>query len=312
MSRIITNEETQNHKILKYAFKSLLSTEGQSLKEKKESEESFAKTKNENQIAKQVEARSVLANHTDTDVVSTVPDVAPVKTPNPVVEEVSLEEPVVTPFVPQEVPVEQETEPNPANDAFSEELLKKVDELTGSVIKMEMQLEKQQNEANIRLDEERKLAHEQGVEIGRKEQLDLMEEELNSQKQQLIHSITKMDEVANEFAEVSKNIESELVGAAIDIAKEVLMRELGENSNEVALSLAKALLENVKGAMAITIKANPEDAHFLKQEFNEESAVSIESDNAVSAGGVIITSDAGNVNGSVMERFESVKRNLMQ
>jgi flagellar assembly protein FliH len=284
MSRIILNDDKENHAIAKYSFKSLL----------KETIENYDTPTNEN--------TSVFAN-SPLEEKPYVPKAAEVN-----VNEVHSPEPT-TPVDASNI---NETNNDDAiNDKFSEELLKKVDELSGSLIKMEMNLEKQQSEFSERLDEERKLAHEQGLEIGRKEQSDLMLSEMNSQKAQLISSISKMDEIALEFDKVSQNIESELVNAAIDIAKEVLISELSNHSSEIALSLAKGLLENVKDAMAITIKAHPEDAHLLKQEFEEKSSVSIESDDAIAQGGVVIVSDAGNVNGSVMERFENVKRNLM-
>jgi len=198
------------------------------------------------------------------------------------------------------------------NESFSESLLKKIDELSTSLVKMEMRLEKQQEEFAARLDEERKAAHEAGIEAGKQAMRESIAQELDSQKRQIIDSIQKMQHTAESFEKVSQNIEKELVDAAIDIAKEVLASEISADSSKIAANLAKALIEDVKGAMKIKIKANPEDCDYLKENIGTNGVLEVVADNAISKGGIIIESDAGNVDGTVMTRYKAIKRNILE
>jgi len=198
------------------------------------------------------------------------------------------------------------------NESFSESLLKKIDELSTSLVKMEMRLEKQQEEFAERLDEERQKAHDAGVEAGKVAMQESIAQELNAQKRQIVDSIQKMQQTAESFNQVTQNIEKELVDAAIDIAKEVLATEIGADSSKIALNLAKALIEDVKGAMKIKIKAHPDDCDYLKENLDTSGVLEVVPDNAISKGGIIIESDAGNVDGTVMTRFQAIKRNILE
>lgn len=198
------------------------------------------------------------------------------------------------------------------NESFSESLLKKIDELSTSLVKMEMRLEKQQEEFAARLEEERNQAHESGVEAGKQAMRESIAQELDAQKRQIIDSIQKMQHTAESFDKVSQNIEKELVDAAIDIAKEVIASEIDSDSGKVATNLAKALIEDVKGAMKIKIKANPEDCDYLKENVDTNGVLEVVPDSAISKGGIVIESDAGNVDGTVMTRYQAIKRNILE
>jgi flagellar assembly protein FliH len=198
------------------------------------------------------------------------------------------------------------------NESFSESLLKKIDELSTSLVKMEMRLEKQQEEFAARLEEERTQAHEAGIEAGKLAMRESIAQELDAQKRQIIDSIQKMQHTAESFEKVSQNIEKELVDAAIDIAKEVIASEIAGDSSKVATNLAKALIEDVKGAMKIKVKANPEDCDYLKENVGTNGVLEVVPDSAISKGGIVIESDAGNVDGTVMTRYQAIKRNILE
>jgi len=198
------------------------------------------------------------------------------------------------------------------NESFSESLLKKIDELSTNLVKMEMSLEKQQEEFSERLEEERAKSLKEGIEAGRAQMQKEIALDIEAQKKQIIESIEKMRSTADSFNEVTKNIEKDLVDAAIDIAQEVINSQLSEDSSKVALNLAKTLIEDVKGAMKIKIKANPEDCDYLKENMAANEIIEIIADRAISKGGIIIESDAGNVDGTVMTRFKAIKRNILE
>lgn len=198
------------------------------------------------------------------------------------------------------------------NESFSESLLKKIDELSTSLVKMEMNFEKQQEEFSKRLISEREKALKEGMEQGKEQMQKEIALEIDAQKKQIIESIQKMNITADSFDKVTKNLEKELVDAAIDIAKEVLSSEIKENSSKIAYNLAKNLIDDVKGAMKIKIKANPQDCAYLKENITANSAIEIIPDGAISKGGIIIESDAGNVDGTVMMRFNAIKKTILE
>ena len=57
----------------------------------------------------------------------------------------------------------------------------------------------------------------------------------------------------------------------------------------------------------MTIKVNPNDKVAVEQSLGTLENVKVLSDNAVSQGGVIVLSDAGNIDGDIMKRYERVK-----
>ncbi len=198
------------------------------------------------------------------------------------------------------------------SNSFSESLLKKIDELSSSQVKMEMRLEKQQEEFEVRLKEERERAFEEGRQAGAEALRQELEGKVQAKQDQIAASIAKMQSTADAFQQVSTNLEKELVDAAIDIAKEVLQTELKEHSAQVAHNLATSLLQEVKGAMKITIRVHPSDSSYLKDKMGDNQTVSIVPDPAISQGGVVIESDAGNVDGTIMKRFQAIKRNILE
>lgn len=98
----------------------------------------------------------------------------------------------------------------------------------------------------------------------------------------------------------------------MDIAKEVILAEVSENSQKIALGLTKELLGSIMDATNIKIKVNPSDYLFLKEEFKEHDKVEVLSDSAVSLGGVVIVSDSGNVDGNLMVRYRNLKQSVLE
>ena len=90
----------------------------------------------------------------------------------------------------------------------------------------------------------------------------------------------------------------------MDIAKEIIQKEVSENSNKVAYSLAKALINDLKEATKIVIKANPKNVSFLKSHLDN---IQIVEDEAIKEGGIVILSDIGNIEADINQRFKALK-----
>ena len=148
---------------------------------------------------------------------------------------------------------------------------------------------------------------EEGKNAGIQEAQVMVQTEHSSLMQQFSNSVETLDKSAKEFSNSIEGIKEELIHAAVDVAREVILVETSERGNEIAGVLAKELIADIQNASNVTIKVNPNDKVAIEQSLGTLENVTILSDNAVSNGGVIVLSDAGNIDGDIMKRYERVK-----
>ncbi len=195
-----------------------------------------------------------------------------------------------------------------SKDEVVEQMLKRADELSTNLVKMQMQMEKQQKEFESRIEEAKAAAFEEGKEAGRKACMEQMEAAAEEQRRRFAAAIEALEQSRQVFLKKVDTIEEELIETALDLARQVVAKEVQNDSKEVALRLARLLLAEVKDAAKITLKVNPNDYEFVKKDLEEGGGdVEIVADPAVAAGGVIILSDIGNIDGEIMHRFERIK-----
>lgn len=194
-----------------------------------------------------------------------------------------------------------------SKDTLIESLLQKTDEMSSNFIKMQMKLEAKEEEYKQALVEAKAVAFEEGKEAGIKEASEMVQSEHASLMKQFSNSVETLDRSAKEFSTSIQGIKEELIHAALDIAKEVVLIETTEKGNEIATLLANQLISEIQGSSKVTIKVNANDKVAIEKALGALENVTILSDNAVSNGGVIILSDAGNIDGDIMKRYERVK-----
>lgn len=199
---------------------------------------------------------------------------------------------------------ETQTDKNEYNHSVVESLLEKIEEMSNKFTQTQKEFEQRIKECFEKTEQEKKASFEEGYKKGLMEASQNCSEQINETKKLYEDSIKKLEEINKIFQKKMEDIEKELVSVALDIAKEVLQKELNENSNEIAYSLAKSLMEDIKDATKVTIKVNPKDAEYLKGKFE---GIKIIPDEAVKEGGVVIMSDIGNIDATIDERFKAVK-----
>lgn len=210
----------------------------------------------------------------------------------------ALEEPV-------DIKPQQEPEPS-----FIEELLKRTDELSDNIIKLQMKIESQESEFKERLAAEVQRAREEGIEEGKKEAQNEFDAKLMEIEAKFANSISKIDEEKAKLEEFLHKNEEELSKAAVQIAKEVIIKEVSQNSSKVAFQIATNLIKELEEATKLEIKANSKDLAYLEENLNLSSKMSISSDDAIAPGGIVILSDIGNIDGNILTRFEKIKQIL--
>lgn len=191
--------------------------------------------------------------------------------------------------------------------SFVEELLKKTDELSSNIIKLQMQIENQESEFAKRLEAEISRAKEDGKNEGIAQANAANESRINELEARFSASATKLDEQYVKFDEFLKKIEEELGQTAIKIAKEVIDKEISASSNQIAHHLASSLIKELSNVKNIEIRVNPEDSEYIKEQFSKNEHVKISADDAISKGGVVIISDGGNIDATMQTRLEKLK-----
>lgn len=192
-----------------------------------------------------------------------------------------------------------------------EQLLKKSDEFAGSIVRLEQQLENQAKDCNNKIGDIKESSFKAGYNEGYNQAKKELEDKIQEHLSRLVEGVHKIEEVYKEYQSKADNIEKELVGVAIDIAEEVVTKELSKSSKEIALNLTKELINDIKEATKIEVKVNPLDYDYVKDNINLEK-VEVIPDNAISLGGVVILSDSGNIEAEIHERFKNIKNHILK
>lgn len=198
-----------------------------------------------------------------------------------------------------------------SKDSLIESLMQKTDEMSSNFIKLQMKLEAKEEEYQQSLKEAQESSFSQGMEAGVAKAVEDGTLSVGKSLEQFAHSVSKLDVSANEFKSALEGIKKELMYAAIDISEEVIKVELSHHSSEVAKLLADELIAELQSASKITLKVNPKDHGSLSEHLGKLEHIDIISDSAISEGGVIVVSDAGNIDAQIQKRFQRVKKAVL-
>ncbi len=208
-----------------------------------------------------------------------------------------------------------QSEPNEitstSRDQLVDSLLKKADDMSSNFIKMQMKIEALEEEHKRALEKMKEESFNLGVEEGRKFATEELNQSVGVSLEQYSQSVMRLEDSSKEFVQALSTIENDLVSAAIDISKEVIAIELSTNSSEVAYTLAQGLIKELQDAAKVTIKVNPANHGELSSRLGSLSQVEVLSDSAISLGGVIVMSSAGNIDAEINKRFERVKKSAL-
>lgn len=195
-----------------------------------------------------------------------------------------------------------------SKDALIESLMKKTDEMSSNFIKLQMKLEDKEmaHEAELKRVEEE--SFNKGIQEGIVQASKDNETSYKDGVSQFSTSITTLEESAKKYESALESIKNQLISAAIDISKEVIAIELDTSSADIAKVLSDELIKELQSASKITLKVNPKDHGPISEHIGSLEHIEVVSDSAVSVGGVIAISDAGNIDAQISKRFDRVKR----
>ena len=193
-----------------------------------------------------------------------------------------------------------------------DKILQKSDVLAESLKKLQDQFDKQEKEIDQKVNTAKTEAKEQGFNDGYQKAKQELEAQINNQKELYALSIQRIDTNIAESKTHILNLEKELSAIALDIAKEVILAEVSTNSAKIASSLARNLLQSLAQNTQVTLKVFPGDLEDLKESLKDLTHVTIEADQAITKGGVVILSSEGNIDGDVLSRFETLKKSILE
>lgn len=223
---------------------------------------------------------------------------------------VSLERAIIKESVPnvREGEVDSSAMSQSSKDSLIESLMKKTDDMSSNFIKLQMKLEDKEEEHKQEIQKAKEEAFAEGLNAGRQQASQDGESTMSSKITQFSSSVLTLENSAKEFEKALEAIKKELMSAALDIAKEVISVELRANSAEIAKALSNELIKELQSASKITLRVNPKDHGAVSESVGELLHVQVLSDSAVSEGGVVAISNAGNIDSQISKRFERVKR----
>lgn len=209
---------------------------------------------------------------------------------------------------PVESDIDSSAMSNSSKDSLIESLMKKTDEMSSNFIKLQMKLESKEEEYKIEIQKVKEEAFADGVEAGKADASKNSESSYLNGITQLSSSVTTLENSAKEYERALESIKSELITAALDISKEVINLEISKSSSDIAKTLSSELIKELQSASKVVLKVNPKDHGAISEHVGSLAHVEVISDSAVSEGGVIALSDAGNIDSQISKRFDRVKR----
>lgn len=196
--------------------------------------------------------------------------------------------------------------PPPPPNPINEEMLQKMEELSSNVVKLQMKLEKQEEEFEKRLLNEievaKKNAYEEGLNAGKTQS----ENKINELSISVAASIKKLDNKCQELSDFCEKTKGDLNEAAYLIAKEVVNKELDTSSSKIALAYANTIMQSIDKSIKIKISVNPKDFDYLQKELSS-NRIEIIADDAINKGCLIVNSDTLNTQINLKERLAQAR-----
>ena len=210
----------------------------------------------------------------------------------------------------QESNEEEVSEHEPDQSELIDSLLKKADDFSSKFLKAQMDLEELQEQSVANEERIKNEAYEAGLNDAKETLSNETAQVESGLYDQLKNSVQSLSNESEQFSKGLVSIQEELIGAAVDIAKEVIQKELSSDASQIALDLARSLMREIDKESKITLKVHPEHMQTFTEALGGSDRIRLIEDNAVRLGGVIVNSNLGTIEADIMSRYEQVKRNI--
>jgi flagellar assembly protein FliH len=196
-------------------------------------------------------------------------------------------------------------------DKTKQELLDKLEFLSGGIESVKTEMISHKESVKSYFETDSKQAYDSGYLAGKNEILEEFAKKDSEIKARIVESISLLENEKKSISLSLDKIETELIKVSLDIASEVVKVEIDKKHQEIATKLAKELIKEVKNATLITIKVNTEDYDMVSKAVSDEN-IKVEADRALVAGGIMLISDIGNLDGTIKNRFLKIKSSIYE
>lgn len=141
-----------------------------------------------------------------------------------------------------------------------------------------------------------------------------IEAEINAEIGDLRENLVEtIDRVSNLAKEITTQLESEVVGLAVDIAKKVTMREVATDP-EVVLAVTRTALTKLHSRTLATIHLHPDDLAFVqenRERLNFHGSIELIEDRSITPGGCLVHTAAGDIDARIESQFDEIVHGLL-
>lgn len=183
-----------------------------------------------------------------------------------------------------------------------------------SAIASKEEINKAKNEAQKIIDSARRqadqithTAHDEGLEIGKAEAAEKIDQALDTLNQAVI-----------ERKKILKDAEAELLRLSIKIAEQIIKSEVSLH-RDVCLNIVAEAIARVSDREQIIVKVNREDAEYLKRYKDRLASMldgvksfSIIEDSSIEPGGCVIETNLGFVDARISTKIKSIEESLQK
>ena len=156
----------------------------------------------------------------------------------------------------------------------------------------------------------RQQAYEQGYLDGQKSGEDSKRKNLGSVLAVLNQIIITLDDIRKE---VYHSAEKEVVSLALAIAEKIVQHEISLKK-DIILNVLTQAIQKIVDSDKITIRVNPSDLQFLKDQkhqyshlFEDMENLTFEEDETILSGGCLIDTNLGDIDARINKQFEAVE-----
>jgi flagellar assembly protein FliH len=207
---------------------------------------------------------------------------------------------------------EQEDQDLDGTGRDRQEASSEIDRLAAEARQIKERAEKEAEEiidsARKRAEEIESQAYSAGYDQGQKDGLEIGRQQYQIKIQHLESVINQLQE---ESMKLASKYEAQLLGVAIAVARQVVGKELNENSQAVLEAIRSALANVVEGS-SMTIHLHPRDFESVSKDLDSlfsrpgANRIELKPDQAVDRGGCLIQTDFGLIDATVESRWGAV------
>ncbi len=127
---------------------------------------------------------------------------------------------------------------------------------------------------------------------------------------QIVEALTSLNNHAKQLDKMSEAFENKLIAYSLKIASKIIEQEVREDSNTIALNIARKIIGELKDATEIAVHVSPTDYDYLVSNLDLSDIVKLVNDTNIQPSGIVISSDIGNFDLTIESKLETLSQSI--